>query len=73
MAHYQETGDLPPDWTEERDTDGRVFYSNHVSKSTTWDVSRAHLLAVSGEVFLLRKCYSRFSIQLSSCFERKLC
>ncbi|CAN0420398.1 unnamed protein product [Scytosiphon promiscuus] len=29
----------PEDWSEKKDSKGRIFYSNHRTQTTTWEVS----------------------------------
>lgn len=33
------TAPLPECWTEEKDSRGRTFFSNHKTRTTTWEVS----------------------------------
>ena len=38
MAATGTTGNLPPGWTAGQAVDGRTYYINHASKTTTWEV-----------------------------------
>ena len=43
---------LPPEWEERRDDFGRVFYVNHVSRSTQWErPTRYDYTFISGNTY----------------------
>lgn len=52
---YQGAGELPPNWTEDRDPNGRVFYINHFAVTTTWEMSRAYPLLASRDFLLVAR------------------
>src|SRR5699024_10536911 len=47
---YVEGDDLPEGWTECRSLNGRLYYMNHVNRTTQWDrpTQPAALVAASG-------------------------
>ena len=59
---------LPPEWEERRDDFGRVFYVNHVSRSTQWDrPTRYDYTFISGNTYNFNRWHNKCDLTYIAC------